>query len=66
MNAVDQAWVAPNDTWDPARPDAPDGTLRLAWIVRLQSTGSLAERMRMLEFWLDAGDGALIGGDIAE
>ena len=24
------------------------------------------ERMRMLEFWLDAGDGALIGGDIAE
>jgi hypothetical protein len=66
VNAVEQAWVAPNDTWDPARPDAPDGTLRLAWIVRLQSTGPLAERMRMLEFWLDAGDGALIGGDIAE
>ena len=66
VNAVEQAWVASNDTWDPARPDAPDGTLRLAWIVRLQSTGPLAERMRMLEFWLDAGDGALIGGDIAE
>jgi hypothetical protein len=66
VNAVEQAWVAPNDTWDPARPDAPDGTLRLAWIVRLQSTGPLAERIRMLEFWLDAGDGALIGGDIAE
>jgi hypothetical protein len=64
--AVDQAWVAPNDTWDPARPDAPDATLRLAWVVRLQSSGPLAERMRMLEFWLDAGDGALVGGDIVE
>ena len=64
--AVEQAWVAPNDTWDPARPDAPDATLRLAWVVRLQSRGTLAERMRMLEFWLDAGDGNLIGGDIAE
>jgi hypothetical protein len=64
--AVEQAWVAPNDTWDPARPDAPDATLRLTWVVRLESTGALAERMRMLEFWLDAGDGALIGGDIVE
>jgi hypothetical protein len=64
--AVDLVWVAPNDTWDPARPDAPDAVLRLAWVVRLQSSGSLADRMQMLEFWLDAGDGALIGGDIAE
>lgn len=64
--AVEQAWVAPNDTWDAARPDAPEATLRLAWIVRFESTGPLAERMRMLEFWLDAGNGALIGGDIVE
>jgi hypothetical protein len=64
--AVDQVWIAPNDTWDPARPDAPDALLRLAWVVRLQSRGSLADRMCMLEFWLDAGDGALIGGDIVE
>jgi hypothetical protein len=64
--AVEQAWVAPNDTWDPVRPDAPDAVLRLAWVVRLQSSGSLADRMRMVEFWLDAGDGALIGGDIVE
>jgi hypothetical protein len=58
--------VAPNDTWDPGRPDAPDATLRLAWVVRLEAAGTLAERMRMVEFWLDAGDGALLGGDIAE
>ena len=64
--AVEQAWVAPNDTWEPARPDAPEATLRLAWIVRFESSGPLAERMRMLEFWLEAGAGALIGGDIVE
>jgi hypothetical protein len=64
--AVEQAWVAPNDTWDAARPDAPEATLRLAWIVRVESSGPLAERMRMLEFWLDAGAGTLIGGDIVE
>ena len=64
--ATDQAWVAPNDTWDAARPDAPDETLRLAWIVRFESADELSERMRMVEFWLDAGDGALIGGDIVE
>jgi hypothetical protein len=64
--AVEQAWLAPNDTWEPARPDAPDAVLRLAWVVRFQAAGGLADRMRMVEFWLDAGDGALIGGDIAE
>jgi phosphotransferase system HPr-like phosphotransfer protein len=64
--AVEQAWVASNDTWDAARPDAPEATLRLAWVVRFRSSGALAERLRMAEFWLDAGDAALIGGDVAE
>jgi hypothetical protein len=64
--AVEQAWVAPNDTWDASRPDAPDETLRLAWAVRFQANGKLAERMRKIELWLDAGDGALIGGDVVE
>jgi hypothetical protein len=64
--AVEQAWLAPNDTWEPSRPDAPAATLRLAWVVRFESSGALAERMKLVEFWLDAADGALIGGDIAE
>ena len=64
--AVEQAWLAPNDTWDPARPDAPAAALRLAWVVRFEATGAVAERLKLVEFWLDAGDGALIGGDIAE
>lgn len=64
--SAERAWVAPNDTWDPARPDAPDAVLRLAWVVRFETSGGLAERVRMAEFWIDAGDGSVIGGDVVE
>ena len=60
------AWVAPNDTWAPSRPDAPAATLRLAWIVRFEAGGRLADRLRSAEYWIDAGHGTLIGGDLAE
>jgi hypothetical protein len=58
------AWVAPNDTFDGAAPDAPDPVLRLAWVVEVRTVGALAERLRALELYLDAGDGALLGGDL--
>jgi hypothetical protein len=64
--ATELAWVAPNDTWAPERPDAPAETLRLAWIVRYEASGPLSERLRLLEFWIDAGDASVIGGDVAE
>lgn len=60
------AWVAANDTWNPAAPDAPAETLRLAWVVRLEARGQLAERVRLFEYWIDAGDGGVIGGDVVE
>jgi hypothetical protein len=58
------AWVAPNDTFDAARPDAPGDVLRLAWVVRVRSVGPLAESLRGLEVAVDAGDGSLLGGDV--
>jgi hypothetical protein len=64
--STERAWVAPNDTWDPDRPDAPDAVLRLAWVVRFEAQGALAERVRFVEYWIDAGDGSVIGGDIVE
>ena len=64
--STERAWVAPNDTWQSVGPDAPAGVLRLAWVVRMESTGALAERIRMVEYWLDVGDAALIGGDVVE
>jgi hypothetical protein len=66
LAASELAWVAPNDTWAPDRPDAPAETLRLAWVVRFEARGALAGRMRLVEYWLDAGTGSLLGGDIAE
>ena len=33
ITAVALGWVAPNDAFEPAAPDAPDATLRLAWVV---------------------------------
>jgi hypothetical protein len=61
---LDLAWVAPNDTFDAAAPDAPDPVLRLAWVARARTHGALVERLRALELYLDAGDGALLGGDL--
>lgn len=58
------AWVAPNDTFDGRAPDAPDPVLRLAWVVEARSVAPLADRLRALELYLDAGDGRLLGGDL--
>ena len=66
VESAELAWVAPNDAWDASAPDAPGETLRLAWVVRLRADGSLAERLRGLQVWLDAGDGRVIGGDVLE
>ncbi len=62
--SVAPAWVAPNDAFAPAGPDAPAPVLRLAWVVTVRTDGALAERFRALEMYLDAGDGALLGGDL--
>ena len=58
------AWVAPNDLFAKAGADAPGATLRLAWLVTVEASGSLADQWRRLEIHLDAGDGSLLGGDI--
>ena len=58
------AWVAPNSAFDPTGPDAPGTTLRLAWVAEARTTGSLADGLRAVRLYLDAGTGALIGGDV--
>ena len=58
------AWVAPNDTFEPARPDAPAEIRRLAWVVTVRSRGAFASTIRGLEVAIDAGDGSGLGGDV--
>ncbi|HYN48337.1 MAG TPA: hypothetical protein VER83_05680 [Candidatus Nanopelagicales bacterium] len=62
--AVGLGWVAPNDAFDPTGPDAPASTLRLAWVVEARTGGELAEGLRAVKIFLDAGTGALLGGDV--
>jgi hypothetical protein len=66
VSAIERAWVAPNDTFAVTGLDAPAETLRLAWVVRFEASGRLAERVRSVEAWLDAADGSLLGGDLVE
>ncbi len=65
VSEVSLAWTAPNDTFDATLPDAPEPALRLAWIAAVAATGAAAERVEALEIALDAGDGRLLGGDVA-
>jgi hypothetical protein len=58
------AWVAPNDAFDPSAPDAPAATLRLAWVAEARTSGELAETLRAVKLYLDAGTGDLMGGDV--
>ena len=64
--SIQQVWVAPNDTFGGGRLDAPAATLRLAWAVQYETQGALAERLRTVEVWIDAGDGHPLGGDVVE
>jgi hypothetical protein len=66
VGSVDRAWVAPNDTFAANGLDAPAETLRLAWLVRFDAHGALADRLRSVEVWLDARDGGVLGGDVVE
>ncbi len=62
--ALELGWVAPNDAFDPTAPDAPGSILRLAWVVEARTGGELAEGLRAVKVFLDAGSGALLGGDV--
>lgn len=66
ISSVALAWVAPNDTFGDLIPGGRGGLLRLAWIVRVTTSGSLAGRFSGLELAFDAGDGTPLGGDLLE
>jgi hypothetical protein len=66
VTTVGLGWVAPNDTFGDPLPADTAGTLRLAWIVRVATTGALADQVAGLELAFDAGDGTALGGDLLE
>ena len=64
VTATELAWVSPNETFAPLMPGLVVGTLRLAWVSKIATTGGLADSLRGLEVYVDGGDGSLLGGDV--
>jgi hypothetical protein len=66
ITGAELTWIAPNDMFSAAKPDAPAATLRLAWVVSVTAQGALVERWQAMKIYLDAGDGSLLGGDLLQ
>lgn len=66
VSSLELAWAAPNDMFEPSRPDAPEAVRALVWVARVTPAGVLASRVRGIELYIDAGDGRLLGGDLLE
>jgi len=63
IQAPELEWVNPNTAFDNTQPYSEDPTMRLAWVVNVQTSGATAGYLTLLTFYFDAGDGTLIGGD---
>jgi hypothetical protein len=48
------------------RSGAGDEPYRLAWVANVQPSGSIADVVRLITLYVDAGDGTVIGGDVVE
>jgi hypothetical protein len=59
-------WVGPNAAFDPAKVGAADEPYRLAWVANVIPSGSIADVVRLITLYVDAGDGTVIGGDVVE
>jgi len=64
ISTLGLGWIAPNNAFNPTGPDAPAATLRLAWVVEARTSGELADTLRAVKLYLDAGTGTLLGGDV--
>ena len=59
-------WVRPNGAYDPGRVPFEDAECRLAWVVNVELTQSDGETVSLYSVFVGAGDGRVIGGDLAE
>ncbi len=57
-------WVLPNNAMAPSATELrTDSTARLTWVVAAKGTGGTAESVRVVEYYVDATDGSVVGGD---
>ncbi len=56
-------WVRANNFWEPAKPDAPEALLRLAWSVRFSFVAIAGDEPHVIVLWFSAADGSVLGGN---
>ena len=66
IQGMNLEWVGPNAAFDPAKVGATNEPYRLAWVANVQPSGSIADVVRLITLYVDAGDGTVIGGDVVE
>ena len=66
VGAMDLQWVGPNAAFDGMKLDSESDPYRLAWVVNVVPTGAAADSTRLVTLFVDAGSGAVIGGDVVE
>ena len=66
MQGMDVEWVGPNAMFEPSKVGAAPGPYRLAWVANIKPSGPASEYVRLITLYVDAGNGAVIGGDIVE
>lgn len=66
VQGMDVEWVGPNAMFEPSKVGAAPGPYRLAWVANIKPSGPASEYVRLITLYVDAGNGAVIGGDIVE
>jgi hypothetical protein len=66
IQGMDLEWVGPNAAFDPSKLDATPAPYRLAWVANVKPSGPVAQSVRLITLYIDAGDGTVLGGDVVE
>lgn len=66
LQGMDLEWVGPNAAFDPGKVQAATAAYRLAWVANVRPSGPAADSVQLITLYVDAGSGAIIGGDVVE
>jgi hypothetical protein len=66
LKSMDLEWVGPNAAFDADKLTAAAAPYRLAWVANVNPSGPAADSVQLITLFVDAGSGAVIGGDVVE
>jgi hypothetical protein len=66
VKGMDLEWIGPNAAFDAGKLSEAAAPYRLAWVANVNPSGRAAESVQLITLFVDAGSGAVIGGDVVE